>query len=259
MPDEFIDRAFAVMALCPQHTFLVLTKRPERMLEYMKKADWEHAANTITDTYIGRLEGDLYHTGEIVPPLPNVLLGTSVKDQDSADKRLIHLVRLKDLLPGIKIFASYEPAIGAVDFTRITIKLSAASIVQGTCLGTNGRTFSPCGASGKGIDWLIMGGESGPGARPMHPDWARSVRDQCKAAGVPFFFKQWGEWMPIESDEDDFLFKGPDAVVHKNGTFETGKGFIVDRNKDDDLMRRVGKSLAGCHIDGVEHKELPRE
>jgi len=92
------------------------------------------------------------------------------------------------------------------------------------------------------LDWVIAGGESGPGARPMHPDWARSLRDQCAAAGVPFFFKQWGEWLPDRQSFD------PEPYWRAS----TGHRF-----PDGSVAARVGKSRAGRLLDGREHSEFP--
>lgn len=102
-----------------------------------------------------------------------------------------------------------------------------------------------------GIHWVIAGGESGPGARPMHPDWARSLRDQCSAAGVPFFFKQWGEWLyppDIGLSFDDF----PKA---ERGQVWTSTGPTSRKGYD---LVRVGKKKAGRELDGSVHDEFPR-
>ena len=251
VPDDFIDYVFAVMALVEKHTFIVLTKRPKRMLEYMKTADWGHRANTVTDSYIRRLNNSLYSNGEIVPPLPNIHLGVSVEDQATANERIPYLLQT----PAAKRFISIEPMLGPVDLTKISWRPREGTIIQGTCLGTDGRVFSPCGASGKGLDGVILGGESGPGARPMHPDWARKVRDDCKAAGVAFFFKQLGEWAVTQAqpggDLGGDMRKDKVRIVKLNG-LEDGHF-----RKGDVLMRQVGKNAAGALLDGQEYKETP--
>jgi protein gp37 len=149
LTDEQIDRVFAVMALCPQHTFQVLTKRPERMLEYLSSVP----SNS---------------------PLPNVWIGVSCEDQDTASARIPLLLRT----PAAVRFVSYEPALGPVDFIRLS----------------DGRINSLNGihATGGNLDWIIIGGESGPGARPFDIQWARNTIAQCKAAGVACFVKQLG-------------------------------------------------------------------
>lgn len=197
VPDEWIDRVFAVMALAPQHTFQVLTKRPERMRNYFSLDSgfgrWgyiEHQARLMLARF-GLYQSErrtLAHFGG--SNFPHVWLGTSVEDQTTADARIPHLLDT----PAIVRFVSAEPLLGPVDLTHITPPLYAASAnaLTGKWQWEGGpkRTETPR------LDWVIVGGESGRNARPMHPDWARSLRDQCVAAGVPFFFKQWGAFLP---------------------------------------------------------------
>ena len=161
VPFEFIDRVFAVMALCPQHTFQVLTKRPERMAEYLNTP---RRAQTVG--LAGLDAGLLNHgcagasPGTLGPwPLPNVWLGASVEDS-----RVLDRIEALRACPAAVLFLSCEPLIGAL----------------------------PANMNLDGIGWVIVGGESGPGARAMAPEWVRSIRDQCVSAEVPFFFKQWG-------------------------------------------------------------------
>jgi protein gp37 len=175
VPFEWIDKVFNVMVCkAPQHTYQVLTKRPERMAEYMLRAkrDWELMWKGLYPDW----------------PFKNVWLGTTAENQEMADKRIPHLLKC----PAAKRFVSCEPMLGPVDLTKIVLKKSDA-----TERGKPDVTFNPLIGWYDGVldgrtklDWVICGGESGPGARPMHPDWARSLRDQCKAAGVPFFMKQ---------------------------------------------------------------------
>jgi len=188
VPFEFIDKVFAVMALCPQHTFQILTKRPERMAEYLnsKSRDLGQGPHLDTgfaiDAAMHKMADGPYSFDECDPkywPLPNVWLGTSVENQAAADERIVHLLKS----PAAVRFLSGEPLLGAVDLDVYLFGESGPG--------------SP--RDGHSISWVIVGGESGPGARPMHPDWARFIRDQCVAAGVPFFFKQWGEWRPESS------------------------------------------------------------
>jgi len=123
-------------------------------------------------------------------PLPNVWLGVSVEDQRRADERIPHLLST----PAAVRFLSIEPLLGPVNLTRIELgggRRPTWNALSGA-RGFYGENTVRIDHGDPGLDWVIVGGESGPGARPMHPDWARSVRDQCVAAGVPFFFKQWG-------------------------------------------------------------------
>ena len=168
VPFDFIDRVFAAMALTPQHTYQILTKRPERMAEYF---DEPHRHEAIT--YASNSAFDGGHPGGIPSlPLPNVWLGTSVEDQRAADSRIRRLLDC----PAAVRFLSCEPLIGPVDLGDY---LCRTWIRGGLTIGTY-------------LDWVIAGGESGPGARPMDAAWVRQLRDDCVSAGVPFFFKQWG-------------------------------------------------------------------
>jgi protein gp37 len=224
LPDEAIDRVFAVMALCPQHTFLVLTKRPERMRVYL-------AGMTGVRTY---LAGKRW-------PLPNVWLGTSVEDQATADERIPHLLAT----PAAIRFASAEPLLGPIDFrlhqigeTRIDSLFGRVQTRQRYPDGGTGDYSVPEPYPAR-LDWIIVGGESGPGARPMHPDWARSIRDQCQAAGVPFFFKQWGAWAPHRAAG---IYERARRLDYTDGT----------------SLICVGKLAAGRLLDGWEWSDWPQ-
>jgi protein gp37 len=264
VPDEWIDRCFAVMALTPQHIHQVLTKRPERMREYLSTA-----CGRIADT-IMRMRREMGDNDPIAPlphilpgaqwwPLPNVWLGTSVEDQTRADERIPHLLAT----PAAVRFLSAEPLLGPVDLNRIH-RTFDGGLGHSWESALNGRRFSAWGgADGNGgdiegcpkIDWVIVGGESGPGARPMHPDWARSLRDQCAAAGVPFFFKQWGEWrdrgghvpIPMRNFQSHIRYLDVD----------TGLGKPNPNRFSDETMIKLGKKAAGRLLDGVEHEGLP--
>ena len=182
VPDDWINRVFAVMALAPQHSFQVLTKRPERARYYFDG----HVAPRIWQA--ARAMGLPERAYEAITacgrptmlPLPHVWLGTSVEDQAAADARIPHLLAT----PAAVRFVSAEPLLGPVDILPWL----------GDLLPLDARRDP------RGLDWIICGGESGPGARPMHPDWARDLRDQCKAAAVPFFFKQMARKAPIPDD-----------------------------------------------------------
>lgn len=173
VPDEWIDRVFAAMALTPQHTYQVLTKRPARMRRYFDDAS-AVSRQSLVAAMAGRLveDGDTaLHVISTGPwPLPNVWLGVSAERQQEADARIPDLLNT----PAAVRFVSAEPLLGPIDFDDYHL-------------------HSPK------LDWIIVGGESGTDARPMHPDWARSIRDQCETAGTPFFFKQWGAWAPGEN------------------------------------------------------------
>ena len=184
VPDEFRDRAFAVMALCPQHTFLILTKRAERLPVYMDTTT-DNREEAIGEAAL-KLSGGA-HSGLLELPLPNVWLGVTAENQGAADERIPLLLQT----PAAVRFVSLEPLLGPWDGL-------------GTCpqCGREQGMIFPVVADGhvESLDWVIVGGETGPGARPMKPEWARSIRDQCKAAGVPFFFKQMAKRAPIPDD-----------------------------------------------------------
>lgn len=195
--DAWIDKVFAVMALCQRHDFLVLTKRSLHMCNYMR--DLKASGRWL----LWRRPDD---GAEIFCPFSatfdsafaNVGVGVSAEDQQRYDERKEHL----QATPATVRFFSMEPLLGPI---------------QADYLG----------------DWVIVGGESGPGARPMHPDWARSIRDQCQAAGVPFFFKQWGAW-----HADTLLFTDT-------------AGRCPPPNM------KIGKGRAGRLLDGQEHNAMP--
>jgi protein gp37 len=190
VPDEWIDKVFAVMALAPQHTFQVLTKRSARLLEYFQGIQ-DGDGFRVRSPYIFDAVDVLcsqYRLGArpaiIDWPLPNVWLGVSVEDQARADERIPDLLAT----PAAVRWISAEPLLAAVNLWS-----DANYPLPG---GGTGSAFN----WGKGITWIVAGGESGPGARPMHPDWARSLRDQCAAVGVPFFMKQMTKKGPIPDD-----------------------------------------------------------
>lgn len=178
-----IDRVFSIMSGCRKHTFQVLTKRPGRMLEYLNRFKSD-GRGWVTP---GGIDGELTHCPIAKGrwPLPNVWLGVSVENQETADARIPLLLKT----PAAERFVSYEPALGLVDFWRYLngeeengVDITrAAGARAGCCTG-----WTPP------LDWVIIGGESGPGARPFDINWARQVVEQCKEAGVACFVKQLG-------------------------------------------------------------------
>lgn len=241
VPDKHLDRIFAVMALCPQHTFMVLTKRPERMRAYLQSRTDQEWWKLLLEEAIGnsmRVKGRFPDW-----PLPNVWLGTSVEDQRAADERIPHLLAT----PAAVRFLSCEPLLGPVDIAQSMSQPEALDAIFSRIAARENRP-------GGSINWVIAGGESGKNARPMHPDWARSLRDQCAAAGVAFHFKQWGEWIGLGAR---------DGLPLTGGTWPTnGEGCIrlcLDGTRADDghPMQRVGKKAAGRLLDGREHNDVP--
>lgn len=257
VPDSWIDRVLAVCALTPQHTHMILTKRSKRMREYLtggglinrKMAIWRamygeartRFASEILDSWYGGPNAAQW-------PLPNVWLGVSVEDQTRRN-RVLDLAQT----PAAVRFVSGEPLLEGVSLIDIPLNDGPDELgIQWLFNALTGEQYFDCGDgfthSGDGpemlpLDWVIVGGESGPGARPMHPDWVISLRDQCAAAGVAFHFKQWGEWV---SEEQSL----PDAVLPGTSTYFWGQ--------KDPSVYRVGKKAAGRLLDGVEHNGFPQ-
>jgi protein gp37 len=194
IPDGFIDHVYGVAASAPQHIFQILTKRPRPMASYLQKefckervarAAYEHTKNDPEWEWDGN--------PSVLPwPLPNVWLGVSCEDQQRADERIPLLLQT----PAAVRFVSLEPLLGPI----------TASLYLAEALGPVGKH-----PGGRGLDWIIVGGESGPKARPCDVAWIRSIRDECAAAGVPLFVKQLGKY-PFDTDFDGALKR--DTVVH---------------------------------------------
>ncbi len=228
--DSFIDRVFAVMALTPHHTYQILTKRPERMAAYTNAR--QRNANPIRAIIDGDFSGLGDHRGALHMPLPNVWLGTSVENQKAADERINWLHRSDAAVR----FLSCEPLLGPLDIRHLFWLLT----------GTGPRRY---------INWVIAGGESGPGARPMHPDWVRGLRTQCEAGSIPFFFKQWGEWAPIDKP---WVQNDPEPLNERNERWLNLAGGHGFHGQEVWRVRRVGKGLSGRILDGREWNEYPK-
>jgi protein gp37 len=234
---EDVDRVFAVMALCAAydrgHVFQVLTKRPDRMARYVGDPSTPNRVRACARAFV--LErGPFGRTNQRYPvvgwPLPNVWLGTSVENQAAADERIPQLVQA----PAAVRFLSCEPLLGPVDLVQAVNKLD---------------WLSPASLRPGGIDWVIVGGESGPSARPMHPDWALALRDQCRSAGVAYLFKQWGNWLPYQM---------PDcrpAGTERDRLPESDGGNY--RQVDGEWLVNVGKKAAGRRLAGRTWDEFP--
>ena len=258
-PIEWLWRVWAVMALAPQHTFIVLTKRISHantaLVNRLRMGDPDicKAINQIP-AFLGNRKGALEM------PLPNVWIGTSVEDQATADHRIPHLLNT----PAAVRFLSVEPLLGKIvlhdDWLPPMFPVSDPLLPRSEWGSTPIHGLYPH------IDWIICGGESGLNARPMHPDWARSLRDQCKTVNVPFFFKQWGAWLPWEGADAPFW-------LSQNGGYQDGHSlFPCDMESDPDwddglsfvsddeahvVFQKVGKKVAGRLLDGQEHDAFP--
>lgn len=277
LSDGVILSIFDVMRRCPQHTFQILTKRPGRMLDWFRRwADTSgepldpqmvrgpEETRATHPSPRGQMFASYLETlGSEPPPgcawptfdwmdgmrwwpdsaftLPNIWLGVSCEDQKTADARIPVLLET----PAAVRWISAEPLLGPVrieDFIWPTCWHWAAgykSPQEALAAGAyaekrpQGLVHADC----RFLNWVVVGGESGPGARPTHPDWIRSLRDQCAAARVPFFFKQWGAFMPVDTPSPFYTL----------GEFG-----------DPQYYDRVGKKAAGAILDGRAWKEYPK-
>jgi len=226
----------------PQLDWLLLTKRPQNIKKMLP------------EEYGLPAWGSGWH---------NVWLGTTAENQSEADRRIPHLLEV----PAKVRFLSCEPLLGPIDFSLDRLWYENCPDDCEYCYvepDTNAFVCNRCEESEKtedvGIDWIICGGESGPNARPMHPEWARSLRDQCKEAGVPFLFKQWGEWCPPENVP---TYKNKGAVRTADWfNNEWNFGFENLANDDGHIdnepeMFRIGKKHTGRLLDGKDHTNFP--
>ncbi len=251
VPHAFIHSVFLIMEACYQHTFQILTKRPENLINFI---NWR----------------------AYMPVWPsNVWIGVSCEDQQTADQRIPLLLQV----PAAVRFLSCEPLLGPIDLTSIdhpNIEYDYLNSLTGEVhVNTTGqKDFFPYH-----INWVIVGGESGHHARPMHPDWVRSLRDQCKTAHVPFFFKQWGEYIPFEAcAQMPFYQKASGGIWydgHQLDIFdpETGEGgkfqghkwygpmdsiFLCEQTNSSECdFLKVGKANSGNFLDDDRHLNFP--
>lgn len=253
------------------HTIQILTKRADHMRELLNdEAFWEfanaHAESLVLEHVdpLARRKDDARATlrdyGPDKPP-PGIWLGVSVEDQPRADERIPDLLAT----PAAMRFLSCEPLLGPVDLTNLDGPARASGAHGWSAIWKGNAIGRPW------IDWVIVGGESGPRARPAHPDWIRSLRDQCAAAEVPFFFKQWGEYLPAGQSLPGYgKVHGATAVrpgrmkLHYGGAPQQAPehafaehGVDFASLTDGRLTFRVGKAAAGAMLDGREHREFP--
>lgn len=210
VPDKFITAAYMTIYSQTRHTFLILTKRPTRMAERL---------NTIyrdmeTDQPYAAIAENVYH-------------GLTICSQPEADEKIPIFLQV----PGKK-FLSIEPCLGAINLSYQRLPLP-----------------EPADEWLEGIDAVILGGETGSGVRPLHPDWVRSIRDQCQSSGVPFFFKGWGEYIGIDYDNKyPDCWKCSDGLIHRE---------IKEHPLKGTESIKVGRNKAGRLLDGKEHNDLP--
>lgn len=264
VPWEWIARNIAVCILTPQHRHMILTKRSDRMRAWFDTLSTELGADDFSEI----VELMAYTVGHVVDggvrmlPIPNLWLGVSVEDQRRADERIPDLLAT----PAAIRFISAEPLLGPIELGCIEphewppalaeIDILDASKGEGWIFDEDGELdrLTPTAK----LDWVIVGGESGPGARPMHPDWARSLRDQCADAGVPFLHKQNGEFAPGEIAGQ---YLDPEKPAKGLSLFD-GKwtecwSEIEGHTDDEPDVYRIGKARAGRLLDGVQHDGVP--
>lgn len=241
VPDHFIDRVFGAMWAChvcaggqSKHVFQILTKRAKRMRDYLRqdrREHWARAAVNIAGKYDS--DGLFDDIANSQGSHPRIWLGVSVENQATADERIPLLLDT----PAAIRWISAEPLLSKMRLGSWLQRSHSAAFGDGRV--TDRMPFwTRIGSTA--IDWVVAGGESGPHARPMHPAWARSLRDQCAAAGVAFHFKQWGEWAPRHD------LQAADLAGKEWHTFDP-----------DTSVCRVGKKAAGRLLDGVLHDEYP--
>lgn len=239
VPASFIAEVFAVMAATPQHVYQVLTKRHSRMCSLiggpidgpqalLEATCSEETAQTLYDAFW---------------PLPNVWLGVSVEDQRWAQ---IRIPKLLETSASVR-FLSCEPLLGPVDLRNLEIRDNKLIDCLGGDVKTADGVVYSCTPSV--VDWVIVGGESGPGARPMFPHWVRDLRDQCSTAHAAYFFKQWGAWAPTGS----WSIGGVNERAMNVGPAATR----LDRPGHRERIERVGKKKAGRELDGRTWDEMP--
>jgi protein gp37 len=254
VPFEFIDNILSVIASSKRHTYMILTKRPGRMVKYFKENRYLKIIQASKSIEV--LFGDSLDIRKFPDfPWPHIYLGVTVVTQAEADVNIPILLQI----PAACHFVSIEPMLETIDLKRVKWWPANEHYVDVLNRGYWHPSIGLVNHSDiHKIDWVIAGGETGAGARPIHPDWIMGLRDHCQQANTPFFFKSWGEWsMVYDRDRDDPDWrKCPKA---KDGSerylnFEGGYGFHGDRVV---FMRRKGKKASGRIIDGREWNQFP--
>ena len=241
VPIKWLVDLLDLIHCTPHLDWLLLSKRPQlwatRLTEvaaWGRTQDKQAGVELAIDWLVGNFPS-------------NVWIGTTVEDQTRAHKRIPALLSI----PARVRFLSCEPLLGPV----FVFTPSGHLLDSFRCIGT---------PEVKQIHWVIAGGESGPKARPMHPVWARSLRDQCAAAGVPFLFKQWGEWLP--DVQRQFRTEGDITwgLVHETGPYRPvlEKGSRLAKSDPTWFVGETGTTIVGKHaagrlLDGIEHNGFP--
>ncbi len=259
--DDVRHKLFKLIDATPHLDWLLLTKRPENIRRMLVPHSLDRVAG-----HVSQNAGDGYH----VRRRSNVWLGATVENQDYANDRVPELLKCHDLSP--VLFLSCEPLLERVNLGQIVFQrrdpaeagngLNDWIELYGDALTGSRATSMISGIEGQPkLDWVIAGGESGDEPRPSHPDWFRSLRDQCRAAGVPFLFKQWGEWaddsrqqpiLPLMDEGRRGMFVAGEWRANE-GPWARYENLALEAQQ----MYRVGKKAAGRLLDGREHNEFP--
>lgn len=251
VPDEWIDRVFAVMALTPRHTYQVLTKHPERARAWFARPDiFDRVLDQVNRLRVSHSGYNFCHIGVSDPakdPLTNVWIGASVENQAMAEARIPVLLEI----PARIRWLACEPLLGPLDLNEIRCaQTGIIDALRGLC-GTDYPLQGRC----KRLDWVVVSGDSGPGSRPMHPDWPLSIMGQCMQAGVKFFFKQWGDWAPEEiasREESNAAMRYIDIHGRTRAAHAGVTGGSV-------IVQRLGLKRAGRRLDGLTWNGMPGE
>lgn len=230
---EWIEKVMNIIEMSPEHIFIILTKRPERAVEFFK-------------IYEKRpMRCEIANGVKITWPFSNLWFIATAENQEELNRRAPYLFKI----PAAKRGISIEPMLGPISMQQYYFSDKDGNY-----------TFKHVPESGRTkwidlLDWVIVGGETGPKARPMHPDWVRSIRDQCQAANVPFFFKQWGEWICRESGD---VPMNKSMFLPEDGIMEV-EDFTFDefRERNVRIMVKVGRKAAGNLLDGKQHHNWP--
>jgi protein gp37 len=288
VPEEFIAEEFAVIGLTPWHTYMLLSKCAARMRAVLTSerfrrlyvAAYRRRARQLAASspkWRERLRG---RTVEAPWPLMNLRLGVSAEDQETAERRIPDLLRCRRV--AAVLWVSAEPCVGPIGLRNL--KARNGALIDALCGDVNDPRDGVTDAAAPGaLDWVVCGGESGPGAAPIHPAWARSLRDQCQATRTAYFFKQWGEWGPapwrVDQLEGESIeeYKARATAVcathaHTGNWYEQDGETIwhvqqasqppwsIERTcllSPHEPIRRWGKHAAGRLLDGREWNEHP--
>lgn len=237
---EYIADIFGIITKCPQHIFLVLTKRPQIMREWVENWRWRKLP------YYKGIKG-------IRELPPNLYLGVSIENQQAADERIPILLQI----PAAVHWVSVEPLLGPVDLSKFLVPQYYTETKPTAPNWIGAPPTTDFVRIRQRLSWCVVGAETGPGARPMHPDWVRKVRDDCVATGVPFWFKSWGEWAGPEIYRDmDSIQAINISYVDKEGKTYEKYHEIIGR-KGIAYIARVGKKYSGNRLDGRIWEQLP--